>query len=152
MYLRKAIAIIGVLTLLASSGATAKMKLFPIWDLKKCGDAEFACYNKEQIKDILKIDLDLQLKLEKLESCSKNIIDLKLSVKNLNAANTLLQSSIGRFKIRLKEKDEVLNKNTNLMIKYQQRDIFGGALPWAITIVVVVAAGSFIGGYYIGTR
>ena len=118
----------------------------------QCGDAEFACYDFDTAKKILKLDIDLQSKLGKLDTCLKDKVDLQLAIKKLGEASTLLQGNIERLETRLKEKDVVLTENTNLMVKYQARDVFGGALPWVITAVVVMAAAGFVGGYYIGTR
>ena len=135
-----------------SSVVPAELKLFPMWERKQCGSEEFACYDFDTAKKILKLDIDLQLKLDKLETCAKDVTDLKLSVKKLNDANTLLYGNIDRLNIRLTEKDKVLIDNTNLMARYQARDVFGGALPWAIAIVIIVAGASFAGGYYLGSR
>ena len=132
--------------------APAELKLFPMWERKQCGDAEFACYDFDTAKKILKLDIDLQSKLGKLDTCLKDKVDLQLAIKKLGEASTLLQGNIERLETRLKEKDVVLTENTNLMVKYQARDVFGGALPWVITAVVVMAAAGFVGGYYIGTR
>lgn len=135
-----------------SSTVPAELKLFPMWQRMQCGEAEFACYNFTEAQKILNLDIDLQLKLDKLETCTKNVTDLKLSVEKLNDASALLLGNISRYKLRLKEKDKVLVSNTNLMTKYQARDVFGGALPWVIAVVAVVAAGAFAGGYYVGSR
>jgi hypothetical protein len=135
------------------------MKLFPPWTrMKNCVATTedlpdlHACYDFEQSKTILKLDLDLQLKLGKLDSCLKDKVDFKLALKKLEDANTLLHGNIGRLEIRLQEKDQVLTDNTHLMVKYQKRDVFGGALPWVIAVVVVVAGAAFAGGYYLGSR
>lgn len=137
---------------LLSMVVPAELKLFPMWERKQCGDTEFACYDFETSKKILKLDIDLQSKLGKLDICLKDKVDLELSIKKLGDASTLLQGNIERLETRLKEKNKVLTDNTNLMVKYQARDVFGGALPWVITAVVVMAAAGFVGGYYIGTR
>ena len=147
-----------VIVFLLSAAVPAELKLFPMWQRMHCGCAateetdQFACYDFTTAQMILNLDIDLQLKLDKLESCLKDKIDLKLSVSKLNDASALLLGNISRYKLRLKEKDKVLVDNTNLMTKYQARDVFGGALPWVIAVVAVVAAGAFAGGYYIGSR
>lgn len=130
----------------------AELKLFPMWELRTCGSDRLACYDFDTAKKILTLDINLQSKLGELDVCLKDKIDLQLAVKKLDDANTLLHGNVTGLEMRLKEKDGVLTDNTNRMIKYQARDVFGGALPWVITVVVVVAAGAFVGGYYVGSR
>jgi hypothetical protein len=150
--MRQRVSLIVLAAFLYALPVRAEMKLFPMWEQKKCPEETFACYDFETSKKILKLDLDLQLKLDKLGVCVKDRLDLQTANKKLTDANKLLESNAVQFDERLKEKDETLVKNTNLMIKYQSRDVFGGALPWVIVIVVVVAAGGFAGGYYLGSR
>ncbi len=130
----------------------AEMKLFPMWERMQCGETEFACYNFDTAQKILKLDIDMQSKLGRLETCTKNIIDLTLANIKLNNANTLLHGNIDRLNVRLKEKDEVLTTNTNQMVLANSRDVFGGALPWVIGALLLVAAAAFTGGYYTGSR
>ena len=50
--------------------AKADMKLFPKWERMYCGSdrtEQFACYTFSDARNIVKIDLDLQLKLKKLK-------------------------------------------------------------------------------------
>lgn len=128
---------------------SAELKLFPMWELKTCGSERLACYDFDTAKKILVLDINLQSKLGELSVCLKDKVDLQQAIKKLNDANTLLHGNVTRLELRLGEKNSVLTNNTNQMLRYQARDIFGGALPWVITAVVVFAAAGFVGGYYV---
>jgi len=145
---RRLMALTVVVSFLYSTSAVAEMKLFPMWDLKKCPTEEFACYDFEQTKAILKLDLDLQEKLSIIPKLEQNIIDLKLSLEKRDKAFEEEQAAKIVWETRFKEKDKTLSDTMLLYQKAKQRDVFGGALPWVIAAILVVGAAAFVGGFY----
>lgn len=137
-----------LVALLVALPVSAELKLFPMWEQKTCPVETFACYTFDQAKDILKLDLDLQLKLEELKVCAQDRLDLTKAVENLQKANALFQENANLFDKRLAEKQETVEMLAKDVSKYQRRDVFGAALPWVIVVVVVAAAAGFVGGFY----
>jgi hypothetical protein len=149
--MKRSAATVVLLTFFWAIPAQAELKLFPLWEKKQCPTETFACYDFETTKKILKIDLDLQLKLETLESTSKNLEDMKAAYGKLQEANTVLTDTNVLLDARLKEKHGVLEENTLALVKSEGRSVWNN-LHWITTVVVVVAGGAFVGGYYLGSR
>jgi hypothetical protein len=140
-----------LLALFVGTPAQAELKLFPMWEKMQCPTETFACYDFETTKKILKIDLDLQLKLDTLESVSKSLADMKAAYEKIQAAKKLLEDTNASQEIRLKEKQGVLEENTLALVKSEGRSVWNN-LHWITIVVVVVAGGAFAGGYYLGSR
>lgn len=134
---------------LTSSPATAGMEYIPQWQRMSCGGEEFACYTFEQARLILIIDLEFQEKMTELESSLADIVDLKLINSKLEKSLGLLEENQKRLKIRIDEKNILLEKNLLLTKRLVQRDIFGDAFPWVILSLVVVLVGGFVAGYLV---
>lgn len=149
--MKRRVAFIVLVSFFLAFPARADMKLFPMWKRMHCGSEQFACYDFETAKKILKLDLDLQLKLDKLDICLKDKSDLETARERLEAANEVLSKINLSLETRLKEKQEVLEKNTLELAKAENRSIWNN-LHWVAIIVVVVASGAFIGGYYLGSN
>jgi len=128
------------------------LKLFPMWEQKKCPTETFACYTFDQAKDILKIDLELQLKLEQCAACQVDKLALTEANQKLEEAAKLLEENNKILDTRLTEKQKSVEDLALTVAKMENRDVFGKALPWVIVVIVVVAAGTFVGGYYLGNR
>ena len=129
------------------TASLAELKIFPMWEQKQCtATAEtFACYTFAQAKEILKLDLELQLKLEKCSTCELANSGLHSSIDKLNQAAALLEESNQTLCARLQEREATFSE-------LEDRDILGGAFPWVLSLVVLVAAGAFVGGWYVGSR
>jgi hypothetical protein len=69
----------------------------------------------------------------------------------LKEANTTLSTMNSNLETRLKEKQVVLEANTLALAKAEGQSVWNN-LPWIIVAVVVVGAGAFVGGYYLGSR
>lgn len=149
--MRQRIAVAILTSFFLSLPAQAEMKLFPMWEQKKCPSETFACYNFDTTKKILKIDLDLQLKLDKLDACLKDKTDLQLSFDKLKESNEKLTGINTDLETRLKEKQVVLEENTLALVKSEGSSVWNN-LHWIVIIVVVAAGGAFAGGYYLGSR
>lgn len=137
-----------MIVLLIAPPASAELKLFPMWEQKQCPTDTFACYTFDQAKDILKLDLDLQLKLKELEVCTQDKLDLTKAIEDLKKANALFQENANLFDKRLAEKQATVEMLAKDVAKYARRDVFGAALPWVIVVIVVAAAAGFVGGFY----
>jgi len=134
-----------------SSADDGKLKLFPIWELKQCPTETFACYDFETSKQILKIDLELQLKLEKCDVCEQNKADLLLAVDKLKLASAEDAKIIDGLNIRLTEKQTKLEETTLELKKAEEHTVWK-YLPWFITGAAVLTAGGFVAGWYLSTR
>ena len=149
---RRLVALTLVVSFFYSTSAVGEMRLFPMWERMQCPTEEFACYTFEQSKTILKLDLDLQEKLSILPKLEQNILDLKLSLKKSDEALVEANKAKAVLDTRFKEKDEAFTKVSLQYRKSLQRDVFGGALPWVITAVILFAAAGFVGGVYAGKK
>lgn len=148
---RKLATVSFLLTFLWTIFAPAELKLFPLWELKTCGSDRFACYTFEQTKDILKIDLDLQLKLNDFEGLKTKYTNLEEAYQKLDQANTLLKGNAERLELRLQEKHQVLETTTVELKKAEAHSVWN-YLPWIITGVVLLTGAGFGIGFYLGTR
>lgn len=142
-----------LLIFLTAAVAPAELKIFPVWERLQCGSPaqEYACYDFEQAKGILKLDLDLQLKFQEFDALKLKHADLNTAYEKLDKANTLLGQAIERLEQRNQEKQAVLEKTTVELKKAEQRSVWN-YLPWIITGCVVFSAAAFGVGFYIGTR
>ena len=140
-----------LLFFLSASAAQAELKLFPMWERMKCSTGEFACYTFEQSKNILKLDIDLQLKLNRYEACKAAKIDLTGAIEKLQESLILEGGVTNRLETRLKEKDLLLEDTTDKWLKAEDRTVVKW-LPWIIGGILVVGAGTFVTGWYIGSR
>jgi len=149
---QRLIALILSAGILYSTPASAAMRLFPMWERKTCPLEEFACYDMDQTRMILKIDLDFQEKLNLIPKLEQNIADLKLS---LQKNDTALQEELKAKSIletRYREKDKAFETTSLLYQKAKQRDVFGGAFPWVIAAGTVTLALGFLGGFYVHAK
>ena len=136
---------------LYSALVPAELKLFPMWERMRCPDKEYACYTFEQTKSILKLDLNLQLKLEELDKCLETKLDLELSIQKLQAASDKDAETIAILNTRLAEKQDVLTETTEKLVKAESRSIWN-YLPWVIGGALLATAVAFGGGWYVGSR
>lgn len=148
--LRRIIAVTLAATLMATP-AYAGMKLFPIWERMNCGGQQFACYDFETAKQIFNIDLELQYEMERLEKLERNLYDLDNAYATLEESNEILTLINENLEIRLEEKHAILEENTLALMKSENKSVWNN-VHWIATAVVLVSAGAFIGGYYVGNR
>lgn len=140
-----------LLVLFWSAPAAAELKLFPMWNLRTCDADRLACYTFEQTKQILTIDLNLQLKLKSMEVIERESIDLKAALEKHKQAAAADKQIIDRLNLRLTEKDVKLSQTTNDLVRAQSHGIFQN-LPWIITGTALASVAAFVGGWYVGSR
>lgn len=136
---------------LLAAADDGKLKLFPLWELKQCPTETFACYDFETSKKILKLDLELQLKLEKCDVCEQNKADLLLAVDKLKLASVEDKKVIDGLNVRLTEKQTKLEETTLELKKAEEHTVWR-YLPWFIAGAAVLTAGAFVAGWYTSTR
>lgn len=140
-----------VSSFLLASPVAADMNIFPMWTVKQCPVEQFACYDMPQTKKILKIDLNLQLRLKEFEACLADRAGLRTAIeKRKEAAEKDLQR-INRFRIRLEEKDKVLTTTTTELKKAESQSMFSW-LPWIVGGTALIGVLSFVGGVLVGAR
>ena len=143
------VAAITLLAFLWAPFAQAEMKLFPLWEEKQCDGETWGCYSFGQMQDIMKLDLDLQLKLSKCDLWEEKYTKLDTAYLNLRKAYDLSQGVRIRLETRLDEKTVLIRDLSEQVHKYAGRDIWGSALPWVITGLVLVFAGGVVLGVYV---
>jgi len=129
--------------------AAADMQLFPLWEEKQCPTETFACYSFEKTKSILKLDLDLQLKLKELTACDRDRTDLSLGSIKLEAALATQTVLTADFKKRLQDQFLILEDTTKELKKANDSSVWN-YVPWIIGGVVATAAATFALGWYVG--
>ena len=129
-----------------------EMKLIPPWQKKQCPTETYACYDFEQAKALVVLDLDLQLQLEKCTICEIDKAALTTAVTDLQKAATLLDENVKILDKRVTEKQVIIGEQAAVIIRLERRDVFGKALPWVIVVVLTAAAGGFLGGYVLGHK
>ena len=123
--------------------AQAELKHFPMWERMSCPVEQFACYTFDQAKQVLALDLDMQLNIEKLALTEQKVVDLQLAIVGLKKATILDKQVITRLDKRAKEKTKKLVYMTDRYITANKRDVFGGALPWvAVTVILAFGGGA----------
>ena len=131
-----------------TTSATAEMKLFPLWTEKACDEQTWGCYDFNQMKDIVKLDLTLQLKLEKCKIWEEQYTKSDAAYLDLRKAYDLTQDIRVRMETRLDEKTTLIKDLSEQVHKYASRDIWGGALPWVIVGIIAAFAGGVVTGVY----
>jgi len=142
---KRLIAAILLLGFLYSTSATAEMKLFPLWTEKTCDGQVWGCYNLEQMKEIVKLDLRLQLQLEKCKIWEGQ----DTAYLNLHKAYDLSQDIRLRLETRFAEKTRLIRDLSDQVYKYTNRDVWGTALPWVIVAIIAAFAGGAVTGVYL---
>jgi len=140
-----------LLVLLWPAGASAEMKLFPMWELRTCDADRLACYTFEQTKQIVTIDLNLQYKLNSFSVVEQEVVNLKAALEKHKQAAAVDKQVVDRLNLRLTEKDANLSKTTNDLVKAQSRSLWNN-LPWVITGTALTAVAAFVSGWYVGSR
>lgn len=129
--------------------AQAEMRVFPLWKEKTCDGQTWGCYSFDQMKDILKLDLSLQLKLKSCELWEQKYGSLDEAYLKLRKAFDLSQGIRLRLEKRLDEKTIIIQNLAKQVHKYADRDIWGSALPWVVVAVVLAFAGGVVAGVYV---
>ena len=129
--------------------APPAMKVFPMWEARRCQKDTYACYDFNKTKELLNVDLNIQESLRKLDIMMKNVTDLTNANKSLKEIIAIFEKELGEEKDRLAEKQAVL-KTTTLKLKKANAGSFTTALPWVITVGAFCVVGAFFGGVYVG--
>lgn len=129
--------------------AQAELKLFPLWTEKTCDGQTWGCYSFAQMKDIVKLDLNLQLRLEKCGVWQTQYSTLDDAYLKLRKAYDLSQDVRIRLETRLDEKTKLIQEMAEQVHKYADSNIWGGALPWVVVGLVVSFAGGVVCGVYL---
>lgn len=130
----------------------AEMFVFPRWDRISCGGDTYACYTFEKTKKILKVDLDMQLTLRKLELCEGSLQEYRGFYYDLLRTHRILIDVKNKYDAHIDEKNKLIQEFSAKAAQAESRDILGGALPWVVTTLVVFSALSLAGGYYLGSK
>jgi hypothetical protein len=126
----------------------AELKFFPAWEEKQCGAETLGCYTQNQIKNILKVDLDLQLKIRDLDLATKTVAELELMIDVQARAADALHASVVLLDMRLLNKQKKMEHLALRVIESNSRDVFGGAMPWVVVALFFAAIAGFAGGFY----
>lgn len=141
---RRLVALVILFSFLYATLASAELKYFPMWERMPCTEGEFACYTFDQAKQILSVDLDMQLKIRTLASTEQKVVDLQFSIVELKKAAVLDKQIVLRLEKRSKEKTKELVTMTNKYITASKRDVFGETvLPWvAMGAILLFGSGA----------
>lgn len=132
--------------------AHTELKVFPMWERMSCPTEEFACYTFDQAKNILTLDLNMQLKLKELDLTKAQVQDLQLAINDLKKASALDKKIITRLDKRAGEKTKKLVEMTNRYIVANKRDVFGGALPWVAMGAILFFGGGALFAHLMSSR
>jgi len=148
---KKLFALVLASALLHSSSAAAKMELFPIWEEKECNGVTMGCYSFDKAKEIVKIDLQLQLRLKRCEAWEEEYPKLQLAFDNLHKAYDLSLQVRDRLEKRNLEKTKTIEDLAAKTYKMSNRDVFGGALPWVVVLMLLTFTGGVVAGVKLGS-
>ena len=128
--------------------ALADMRILPEWQLLKSDGNEYACYAFEAAKELKKADL----------KCAENQSLLSLREQEIKKSNEskaiddqILSEVRGQVSELKQQNKSLIESNIDLTSSLegaQERDIFGGALPWVITGGAIVFAGGLLAGFF----
>ena len=133
------------------AGAEGGVKYIPIWEEKNIEDTTWGCYTLPEIKELMKLDYDMQFQTSALKLYRASNDALFTSVDLTAQAHELCLNVVNRLDQRLFEKQEVLEETTKSLSASEDRDILT-ILPWIIAGSVLITAAAFGTGIYLGHK
>ena len=137
------------LLLFTSSTASAELKILPKWTPCEVSGERFSCYDFEQSKLLLQLDLKWQKERRQYAMLEEQLRVGDVLIGNMRGQITALEKELAaeeKFRIELTEqlKTEIEKKN-----EYYGQAMFGGGLPWIITGgTALLLTGVLIGGVF----
>jgi len=128
------------------------LQIIPPWELKQCPVEKFACYTFEQAKQLVQLDLDLQLKLKECDTCKKVLEETKAIVKDQEEVIGKLKENIDTLTVMYERRVKLSEEQAVQIQKLEKYNVFGRALPAVLAVIVAGTAGGFVLGYYLGHR
>lgn len=127
-------------------GADApSMKYFPVWELKECPKDTYACYDFTKAKEIVRIDFELQMRLDECGVAESNVLELTAAVNKMEAAFNTERASSTSLLDNLRAQQQI-NTKLHKDLETAQRHSIWNQLPWVVTGAVVLMAASFVVG------
>jgi hypothetical protein len=123
----------------------------PQWEVKKIEDVEYACYGLEDAKILVKIDLELRYRGQKLTSCELDKASLSETLDRImNAASEQVDSTKALQDLLGKKNLEIVNlekQNTDLSKKTIRNN-----LSWIISSGLMIAVVAFTSGWLLRAK
>lgn len=132
-------------------GAEGGVQYIPIWEEKDIEGKTWGCYTLPEIKELMKLDYDMQFQTSALQLYRTSNDSLFTSVDLTAQAHELCLNVVDRLDERLRAKQEVLEETTKSLSASEDRDILT-VLPWIIAGSVLVTAIAFGTGAYLGHK
>jgi hypothetical protein len=143
----------GSLIICEKAGAEEKlpMRFFPVWELLQCPEETYACYTFDQAKNIIRLDLEFQMKEAECSACMDNSSIFTETAEKLNMAYSRQKDSIDMLTENLAAKEKQFD-DIRMALKEAEQHTVGHYLPWIITGVLLAATFSFLGGWVAGAQ
>lgn len=127
------------------------MRFFPVWELRQCPDETYACYSFDQAKNIIRLDLEFQMKEAECDACMDNSSIFTETAEKLNMAYAKQQESIDMLTENLAAKEKQFD-DIRLALKEARQHTVGYYLPWIVTGVLLASTCAFVGGWVAGAQ
>ena len=128
------------------------LQIIPQWELRQCPIEKYACYSFEQAKQLVQLDLELQLKLKECEVCETILKETQAIVKNQEEIINKLNENIEILTIMYERRVKLSETQALQIQKLEKYNVFGKAFPAVISIIIAGVAGGFVAGYFLGSH
>jgi len=127
------------------------MRFFPVWELRQCPEETYACYTFDQAKDLIRLDLEFQMKEAECDACMDNSSIFTETAEKLNMAYSKQKESIDMLTENMAAKEKQCDDMRLELKKAEQRTV-GHYLPWIVSGVLLASTFAFVGGWVAGAQ
>jgi hypothetical protein len=146
----RAIAFAILLVFLPQAIGAQELKL-PTWEVKKIDGQEFACYDLEDAKTLVQIDLELKFRGERLAVCRINYEETDKALDELLTAAVAESKSLEALKVLLGKKNTEIVKLEQDKASLEKKTIRNN-LPWIISSALMIAVVAFASGWLLRAK
>lgn len=126
------------------------MQIIPPWELRLCPTEKYACYSFDKAKELIKLDLELQLKLKECEVCKTVLESANGTIQHQEEVIKKLEDNVETLTKMYNRRKEISEKQATEIAKLERYNIFGNALPLFLGAVIGGITLGFVGGYLLG--
>lgn len=141
-----------VVLLAFSSQVTLAQELkLPTWEVKKIEGVEYACYDLEDAKTLVQIDLELKFRGDRLAVCRTNYEETDKALDELLTAAVAESKSLDALKDLLGKKNLEIAKLEQDKASLEKKTIRNN-LSWILSSALMIAVVAFSSGWLLRAK
>ena len=140
-----------VLLTFSSQVTLAQELKLPTWEVKKIDGQEFACYDLDDAKTLVQIDLELKFRGDRLAVCRTNYEEASKALDNLLSAAVAEAKSLDALKDLLGKKNLAIAKLENDKAILEKKTIRNN-LSWIVSSALMIAVVAFASGWLLRAK